>query len=79
LEDSARAVIGRARAASPEENPRLDYHEANARLQFGEVEETLRLLERYLNAQPARRSRIAKDWWFKPLREDSRFKGLVAE
>jgi serine/threonine-protein kinase len=77
LEDSARAVIRRARAASPEENPRLDYHEANAWLQLREIEETLRLLERHLDVWPHRKSRIAKDWWFKPLRDHPEFQAIV--
>ncbi len=76
--DSARAVIQGARAMAPSEDPVLDYREAHARLKLGEREEALRLLESYLAARPDRRARIARDSWFKPLRQDSTFQRLVA-
>jgi eukaryotic-like serine/threonine-protein kinase len=77
-QDSARAVIRMARDAAPMADPRLDYREAAARLQLGEREESLRLLGLYLSANPDRRSRIARDPWFKLLRDDPAFQSLVA-
>jgi serine/threonine-protein kinase len=77
LDDSARAVIRRARATAPEEDPWIDYYAANARLQLGETEEAIRLLARFLDAVPARKDYITKDWWWRPLREHPQFRAIV--
>lgn len=75
--DSARAVIQAARGMAPAADPSLDYREAHARLQLGESEEALRLLESYLFSRPDRRANVARDPWFKPLRDDPTFRSLV--
>ena len=77
LPDSAQAVILAARAGAPTEDPRLDYREANARLQMGEDEKALELLARFLFAMPDRRAYVAQDWWFRPLQENPEFQRLV--
>jgi tetratricopeptide (TPR) repeat protein len=77
LRDSALAVVARARAAAPQPDVRLDYREANVRLQLGEREEAIRLLARYLDARPDRKAVTAKDWWWRPLRDDPEFQALV--
>jgi tetratricopeptide (TPR) repeat protein len=77
LDDSARVVIRRARATAPEEDPWIDYYAANARLQLDETEEAIRLLERFLDAVPARKDYVAKDWWWNPLREHPEFQAIV--
>jgi len=77
-QDSARAVIRMARDVAPLPDPRLDNREAAARLLLGEREESLRLLGLYLSAMPERRARVARDPWFRALRDDPAFQGLVA-
>ena len=75
--DSARAVIAEVRTTSAPE-PWLDYYEANARLQLGEEGRALELLDRFVTAVPHRRSYIASDWWWRPLRDTGRFRAMVA-
>jgi eukaryotic-like serine/threonine-protein kinase len=77
-QDSARAVIRMARDVAPLPDPRLDAREAAARLLLGEREESLRLLGLYLSAMPDRRARIARDPYFRALRDDPAFQSLVA-
>jgi len=74
--DSARAIIRRARATHPD-NAWGDYYEANARVQLGDTARAIELLGLYMKAYPNQRGYIARDWWWKPLREDPRFKALV--
>lgn len=74
--DSARAVIRRTRENHPD-SPVGDYYEANARVQLGDTTRAIELLGRYLKAYPSLRAYIAHDWWWKPLRGDPRFQGLV--
>jgi eukaryotic-like serine/threonine-protein kinase len=77
-QDSARAVIRMARDVAPLPDPRLDNREAATRLLLGEREESLRLLGLYLSAMPDRRARIARDPYFRALRDDPAFQSLVA-
>ena len=77
-QDSARAVIRMARDVAPLPDPRLDNREAAARLLLEEREESLRLLGLYLSAVPDQRARVARDPWFKALRDDPAFQSLVA-
>ncbi len=77
LADSARAVMNRALAMPEAIGPDLDVQEANACLQLGDVGRTLDLLERYLEARPARRAEMAKDWWWEKIWDHPRFKALV--
>ena len=78
LPDSALAVVERARQMSPGDNPRLDYREANVRLQMGQEDEAIRLLAHYLEAYPNRREFIAADWWFDPLHDNPAFQKMVS-
>ena len=77
LGDSARTVIRQAREIAPEQIPTYDEREAMARLNLGEFEEVIRLLALYLEANPAEKARIAKDWWWRPIREHPEFRALV--
>ncbi len=79
LTDSARAVIRRARSLEYGSRSEVDYREAHARLQLGEPDEALRLLRRYLEAEPGWRDYIAEDWWWEPLHGDPRFREMVGE
>ena len=74
--DSARAVVAGVRAAGSED-PWLDYYEANTRIQLGEPDRALDLLESYLRAIPSRRAYIARDWWWRPLQERARFLAMT--
>jgi predicted Zn-dependent protease len=75
--DSAHAVVDRVRQSTPPD-PWLDYYEANVRLQLGEEDRALGLLEAFTEAMPHRRSYIVRDWWWKPLRQAPRFQALGA-
>lgn len=77
LADSARSLIRRARTLEYGGRTSVDYYEAQARLQLGERDEAIRLLGRYLEADPDEREYIAADWWWEPLHGDSRFQELV--
>ena len=77
LADSAEAVVLQARAADAQNDPLTDYYEANVRLQLEQRDQALSLLRGYLEARPDRKTYIAEDWWWRPLRDDPRFKALV--
>ena len=82
LADSAEAVIQQARAADRpdmQNDPMLDYFEANVRPQLGERDQALRLLRLYLEARPDRKTYLGEDWWWRPLRDDPGFKALVGD
>lgn len=75
--DSARTVVEAVRSRHPAE-PCRDYYEAHARLRMGEPERALDLLGAFIEQVPHRRSYIAQDWWWRPLRDHQRFQQLVA-
>ncbi|GMR14361.1 MAG: hypothetical protein BMS9Abin29_2613 [Gemmatimonadota bacterium] len=77
LADSARAMADRIRP-EVEQDPWASYYEANTRIQLGEPDAALALLGEFLEAMPGRKSYIANDWWWEPLRSDPRFQALVA-
>ena len=80
LKDSAERVAGRSRAdASVDPNRELIYFESMLRNRLGDRDESLRLLEQYLAANPQDRMTIANDqsWWWRGVRDDPRFKQLV--
>ena len=77
LRDSALAVIRQARDADTLRLGDIDYYEANVRLQLGQSEEAIRLLESYLDAKPTDRAYIARDWWWRDLRDHLRFQALL--
>ena len=76
--DSARAVVRRTRQSAGTD-PWLDYYEAYVRLQLGEREQAIDLLQEFVKARPHRREYISKDWWWRPLRSEPRFQTLVSE
>ena len=77
LADSARAVMRQARSLENGDGVSVDYREAYIRLLLGEEEETLRLLARYLEAEPGDREYIANEWWWEPLHGDPQFQELI--
>jgi TolB-like protein len=74
--DSARAVIARVRGDGSDD-PWLDYYEANVRIQLGERDRALDLLDNFLARYPSRRAYIGRDWWWRPLRDTDRFRAMV--
>ena len=78
LPDSATAVVEAVRQEGST-GAWLQYFEANVRVRLGQHDSALNLLEGYLEAMPHRRSYIAHDWWWEPLRSHPRFRRLVAE
>ena len=76
LAESAEAVIGRARAAAPND-PEMDFHEAGARMLLGDREAALRLLARDVAANPQFKSYVRVDPIFRPLWNDPRFQAMV--
>jgi tetratricopeptide (TPR) repeat protein len=79
LADSARAVIGRTRAAitTPAAQATLVYDEAYVRLLLGERDTALQLLDKYLRTRPENRGYVAESPWFRALHDDPRFQTLV--
>ena len=67
MKDSAGSVIAAARAADLNNEPLVDYNEANVRQHLGETEKAIRLLELYLRADPKWRVVLPTDWYFKDL------------
>jgi tetratricopeptide (TPR) repeat protein len=80
LPDSARAVA-RSGRGSPQLDPaaELVFYEAIVRAQVGDTDEAIRLLRRYLAANPQQAAFLGHDetWWFDDLREDPRYKALI--
>ncbi|MGH7703249.1 MAG: hypothetical protein ACREMO_09150, partial [Gemmatimonadales bacterium] len=80
LRDSAHHVAERARADGGVDPTRdVTQLEAAARAILGEKDEALRLLGTWLAVNPEMRASMARDetWWFRDLRSDPRYKGLV--
>ena len=77
LPDSARSVVEHARGeASVDPTRDLAYYEAVVRAQLSDQDEAIRLLSTYVAANPQQRDAIAKDPWFRGLRDNPRFKTL---
>jgi serine/threonine-protein kinase len=80
-EDSARAVIARARTADANADPgrELAYLEALGQTMLGDHEAALRSLSLYLVANPAQRQTLRLDntWWLRDLRSDPGYQALV--
>lgn len=78
LDDSARAVLARARAdAPPEALEFLPQEEAHAWLLMGDSDAALDALTSYLDTQPDERAYAARDPWWRPLHGDPRFEAIV--
>jgi hypothetical protein len=80
LPDSARAVIGRAEGSeSLDPSGDLVYMEAMARSQLGEKDKAISLLSRYFAAHPQQKAFAGRDesFWWKPLKEDPKYRALV--
>jgi TolB-like protein len=78
LADSARSVIRWANETETDD-PFVFYYEAKARLNLGERDEALRLLEQFLEVRSDFHPYLAEDWWFRPLFEDPTFQSLLAD
>lgn len=78
LADSALARIEKVRGAN-QGGVWRPYYEANARLNLGQEEEALSLLEEFLADFPQRKAYISRDWWWEPLRSAPRFQAMVGE
>jgi TolB-like protein/Tfp pilus assembly protein PilF len=76
--DSARAVLGRLEDGSPL-GPDAAANAAYAHLQLGERRRALDLLARFLEANPGQRDYVAREWWWRPLRDHPRFRELVGD
>jgi serine/threonine-protein kinase len=84
LQDSARHVLVAARGNSQvDAQGELYAREAFIRTLFGtsqDTDEAIELLKRYFAVNPTHRKgfRETDHWWWKPLKEDARFRELVA-
>ncbi|MGE5091841.1 MAG: protein kinase domain-containing protein [Bacillota bacterium] len=81
LPDSAKAVATRARLDANDDPTReLSFFEAIVRVMVGDNDEAIRLLNTYYAANPQLREGLDHDetWWFKPLKDDPRYKSLIA-
>lgn len=80
LPDSARAVAVSARG-NPQIDPgsELTYLEGIVRAQLGDKDDAIRLLTRFLAANPQQRAFAGHDesWWLDNIRDDPRYKALV--
>jgi DNA-binding SARP family transcriptional activator/TolB-like protein len=77
LPDSARAVV---RRAAPQPLPTwAPYDVAHVHLLLGEEEAALDVLEQYVEWNPVRAQRLARDWWFERLHGNERFEKLLEE
>ena len=80
LADSARHVLVRSQGDG-EIDPQRELlgYEAFVYVMLGDKEEALRLLDRYLVANPKHREGFRKivHWWWRPLQDDPRFKALI--
>ena len=77
--DSANAVIRSVRRGLERGDPWPLYFQANVHLNLGEPDSALALLSQFLAARPDRKAYIATDYWWRPLRDDARFKAMVEE
>jgi hypothetical protein len=78
MPDSARAVLART-ARDRGDKPAADGEEAYVRLLVGDRDGALRLLAKLLADRPDYRAWVAALPWYEALRDDARFKALVAD
>ncbi len=82
LRDSARAIIAaeHSRVANDADmRVSLLYDEARVRLLLGERDQALGLLREYVSAKPELRGYVRNDFSWRALRQDERFRALVAD
>ena len=79
LADSARAIVTSVRNAPSEDGlpDQIDYGEAHVETLLGNTDRAMRLLERYLAANPALRGQVRATPWFATLRGTPRFDELT--
>jgi len=80
LRDSADRVLVRARPdRTIDQRGELMGYEAFVRGQLGDKDGALTLIERYLTANPEHREGFGKlnSWWWRPLKDDPRYKRIV--
>jgi TolB-like protein len=78
MEDSAATLLDRLGPAS-DRSPNINVNAAYAYLQLDEEERALDLLSGYLEANPGQRDYVAREWWWRPLRDHPRFRQMVAD
>lgn len=82
LKDSARAVLVRAREASPQFDPRkeLPINEAAVRVMLGDHDIAVDLIRDYLTVNPEHRQGFANrvGWYWRDLQSNPKFKALIA-
>jgi TolB-like protein len=81
LVDSAKRVLDRARVPTRDDpSHELEGYEAVMRVRIGDHAEALRLLTRYVAANPDHSFRVGGDvhWWWEPLRQLPQFQRLLA-
>ncbi len=80
LADSARHVLDRSRGdANIDPTKELLGYQAFVRVMLGDKEEAFRLLDEYFTANPKHREGFRKNvhWWWRPIKEEPRFKALI--
>jgi hypothetical protein len=82
LADSARRVLLRSRAPSPQLDPerQLPAAEAPIRVMLGDHDEAVRLIKDFLTVNPHHRRGFVNRtmWWWRDLQSNPQFKALIA-
>jgi tetratricopeptide (TPR) repeat protein len=80
LADSSRSIVNAARAGRAPEgrSPAWDHYEAWIEHLLGNTQKALRLLSRYLQANPLARQFVRQERWFRDLRDDPEFVALTS-
>jgi len=78
MEDSARAILAGMPRRS-ERSPNTSLNAAYARLLLGDEDRALDLLSDFLEANPGQRDYVAREWWWRPLRDHPRFREMVRD
>ncbi len=80
LADSAEHIVRLVRAApsAPGAGDQTDYGEAHVLSLLGRTDAAVRLLERYLRANPAWRGQVRQSPWFAALHDHPRFREITA-
>jgi len=79
LADSARHVLSANRASQAiDPDQELAVREAAARVVLGDQDEAIKLLQRYVLANPTHKFDVSRNtyWWWRPLRDNPQFQSL---